>query len=211
MVWTNLLTSSTVLPFLPSKGWNFGGSYPLGYGLPRSSGGNGGSRENCLGIPKVFPFLAPRGHWHLLALGTGGWFPLSLPTLPLVGSYLGCPQGGVVPDLLCLAFFEKANLSLQIFQHCNHLSHGVQLLSCVPLLWHDLLLCQGTLPLCLEVTSFSPTGSKAADVILASLLFLGLGGMLCEGIVSSLSFTQSPVESPKCESAFFFSIVAQGS
>ena len=30
------------------------GSYPLGYGLPRSSGGNGGSRENCLGIPESF-------------------------------------------------------------------------------------------------------------------------------------------------------------
>ena len=33
----------------------------------------------------------------------------------------------------------------------------------------------------------------------------------CEGTAFSLSFFQSPVESPKCESAFFFSTQAQGS
>ena len=54
-------------------------------------------------------------------------------------------------------------------------------------------------------------GSVVAGGILAPLLFLGLGDMLCEGIISSLSFTQSPAESPKCSSAFFFSTVAQGS
>ena len=96
-------------------------------------------------FPKVFPLLAPGGHWHLPVLGTKGWFPLPLPTLLLAGSYLGCPQGGIVPDLLRFALFEEANLLLQILQHCSHSSHGVQLLPCVPLLWHNLLLCQGHL------------------------------------------------------------------
>ena len=46
-------------------------------------------------------------------------------------------------------------------------------------------------------------GSEAAGGTLAPLLFLSLGAMLCEGIASSLSFTQSPMELPKCEGAFF--------
>ena len=61
---------------------------------------------------------------------------------------------------------------------------------------------KGTSLLCLEANSFSPTGSEAACGILVPLLFLCLGGMLCEGIASSLFFTQSLVESPKCEGAF---------
>ena len=61
---------------------------------------------------------------------------------------------------------------------------------------------KGTSLLCLEATSFSPMGSEAIGGILVPLLFLCLGGMLCEGISFSLFFTQSPVKSPKCESAF---------
>ena len=61
---------------------------------------------------------------------------------------------------------------------------------------------RGTLPLCLEATLFSPTSSEAVGGTLVPLLFLCLGGMLCKGISSSLFFTQSPAESPKCEGAF---------
>ena len=63
--------------------------------------------------------------------------------------------------------------------------------SCLVFLCSDTTSCsvRGTSALCLEATSFSPTGSEAAGGILAALLFLGLGGMLCEGIVSLLSFT----------------------
>ena len=48
---------------------------------------------------------------------------------------------------------------------------------------------RATLFLCLEVTSFSPTGSNAASGTLVPLLFLGLGAVLCERTASSLSFT----------------------
>ena len=92
MVWMNLLTCSTALPFLPSKGWNFRGSYPLGYCLPRSSGGNGGSQENCLGIPESFSFSCSRRaltsasvrYWGLVppptAYPPSGWVLSWLPT-----------------------------------------------------------------------------------------------------------------------------------
>ena len=92
MVWTNLLTCSTTLPFLPSKGWNFGGSYPLGYGLPRSSGGNRGSCENSLGIPESFYLSCSRKaltsasvrYWGLVPPPTAdppsGWVLSWLPT-----------------------------------------------------------------------------------------------------------------------------------
>ena len=85
--------------------------------------------------------------------------------------------------------------------------------SCLACLCSDTTSCsiKGTSPLCLEATSFSPTGSEAAGGILVPLLFFCLGGMLCEGIASSLFFTQSPAKSPKCESAFFFGTQAQGS
>ena len=132
MVWTNLLTCSTALPFLLSKGWNFGGLYPLGYGLPRRRT----SRCKSFNIAVIW------------ATGSGS----------------------------CLAFlcFEATFCSVR-----------------------------GTSPLYLEATSFSPMGSEAASGILAPLLLLGLGGMLCEWIISSLFFSQSPAKSPKCVSAFF--------
>ena len=41
------------------------------------------------------------------------------------------------------------------------------------------------------------------------LLFLGHGVILCEETAFSLSFTQSPTESPKCKSPFSDSIQAQ--
>ena len=85
--------------------------------------------------------------------------------------------------------------------------------SCLAFLCSDTTFCsvRGTSTFCLKSISFSPMGSKAAGGILAPLLFLGLGGMLREGIVSSFFFTQSLVKLPKCESAFFFfNTVAQG-
>ena len=65
------------------------------------------------------------------------------------------------------------------------------------------------MPLYLEAISFSPMGSEVAGGTLAPLLFLGLGAMLCEGTASSLFFTQSPAESPKCEGPFLDSVQAQ--
>ena len=76
--------------------------------------------------------------------------------------------------------------------------------SCLACLYPDTTSCstKGTLPFCLEATLFSSTGLEAAGGILVPLLFLCLGGMLCERIASSLFFTQSPMKLPKCESAF---------
>ena len=65
---------------------------------------------------------------------------------------------------------------------------------------------KGTSFLYLEATLFSPTGSEAAGDALVPLLFLGLGAMFYEGIASSLSFTQSFAESPKCEGPFLDSV-----
>ena len=143
MMWTNLLTCSTALPFLPSKGWNFGSSYPLGYGLPRSSGGNERIPRKLLGDPrKFFPFLLQEGtnicQRQVLGVGSPSHCRPSL----WLGPILVAHRGGVVPDHLRLAFFKEANLLLQILQHCSHSSHEVRLLPCVPLLWHDVLLSQ---------------------------------------------------------------------
>ena len=209
----NLLTCSTALPFLPSKGWNFRGSYFLGYGLPRSSGGNGGSQENCLGIPESFSLSCSRRaltsasvrYWGLVppptAYPPSGWVLSWLPTGGVL-SLTSCVLPSLRRQTSCYKFFNIAVI------------RATRSSSYLAFLCSDTTSCsvKGTSPLCLEATSFSPTGSKATGGTLAPLLFLGLRGMLCEGIVSSLSFTQSPVKSPKCESAFFFfSTVAQGS
>ena len=83
--------------------------------------------------------------------------------------------------------------------------------SCPTCLCLDTTLCstRGTSFLFLVVTSFSPTGLEAANGTLVPLLFLGLGAMLCKGTPSSLSFTQSPVKSPKCEDPFLDNVQAQ--
>ena len=80
--------------------------------------------------------------------------------------------------------------------------------SCLVCLYSDTTPCstRSNPPPCLEATSFSPTGSEAVDGTLVPLLFLCLGGILCEGIASSFFFAQSLVESPKCESAFFVTL-----
>ena len=78
IVWINLPTCSTTLPFLPLKGWNFGGTYPLGYGLPRISGGNGGFWENYLGIPESFSL--PYSKRALTSTSVKYWGLASLPT-----------------------------------------------------------------------------------------------------------------------------------
>ena len=176
----------------------------MGYGLPRSSGGNGGSRENCLGIPESFslscsrraltsasvrywglvppPTSDPPSSWVLTWLPTGGALSLTSCVLPSLRRRTSC----------CKSFNIAVIRATRSGSYLMFLCSGAT--SCS---------VRGTSPLCLEATSFSPTGSEAAGGILASLLLLGLRGMLYEGIVSSLFFTQSPVESPKCESAFF--------
>ena len=181
----------------------------MGYGLPRSSGGNGGSREDCLGILESFSLSYSRKaltsasvrYWGLVPPPTAdppsGWVLSWLP----IGGTLSLTSY-VLPSLrrrtFCCKSFNIAVIRATGFG------------SCLAFLCSDMTSCsiRGTSPLCLKATSFSSTGSEATSGILAPLLFLGLGGMLCEGIVFfffSLSFTQSPVESPKCESALFSS------
>ena len=189
MVWTNLLMCSTALPFLPSKGWNFGGSYPLGYGLPRSSGGNGGSRENCLGIPESFSLSCSKRaltsasvrYW----VGSPSHCRPSLWLSPILVAHRGALSltSCVLPSLRSWASCYKSfNIAVIRATGSN---------SCLAFLCSNTASysVRGTLPLCLEATSFSPTSLEAAGGILAPLLFLGLWGMLCVGIVSSLSFT----------------------
>ena len=212
MVWMNLLMCSTALPFLPSKGWNFGGLYPLGYGLPRSSSGNGGSQENCLGIPESFSFSCYK---RALASASVRYWGLVLPPTidPPSGWVLSwLPTGGT------LSLISYVLPSLRRRTSCSK-SFNIAVIramgsgSCLECLCSDTTSCsiRGTSLLYLEATSFSPTGLEATCGILVPLLFLCLGGMLCERIASSLFFTQSLVESPKCESAFFFGTQAQGS
>ena len=62
---------------------------------------------------------------------------------------------------------------------------------------------KGSLFLCLEATSFSPTGSDVAGGMLVRLLFLDLGAMLCKGTAYSLFFAQSLTESPFNVGSFF--------
>ena len=200
----NLLTCSTTLPFLPTKGWNFGGSYPLGYGLPRSSRGNGGSRENCLGILESFSLSCSR---RVLTSTSVKYWGLALPPT-------ADPPSGCVPSWLpiggTLSLISYVMPSLRRQTSCSRSFNIAVILamrsgSCLVCLCPDITSCstRGTSPLCLEGTSFSPTGSETVGGTLVPLLFLCLGGILCEGIASSLFFAQSPAESPKCENAFF--------
>ena len=177
----------------------------MGYGLPRSSGGNGGSRENCLGIPESFSLSCSKRaltsasvrYWALVPPPTAdppsGWVLSWLPT-----------EGALSLTSYVLPSLRRRTSCCKSFNIAVIRATGSD--SCLAFLCSNTTFCsvKGTSPLCLEATSFSPTGSKAAGGILAPLVFLGLGGMLCEGIISSLFFTQSPVESPKCGSAFFF-------
>ena len=97
------------------------------------------------------------------------------------------------------AYFRSFNIAVILVMRSG---------SCLVCLCPDTTSCstRGTSPLCLEATSFSPTGSEAVGGTLVPLLFLCLGGMLCEGIAYSLFFAQSPVKSPKCESTFFVTL-----
>ena len=199
----NLLTCSTALPFLPSKRWNFGGLYPLGYGLPRSFGGNGESRENCLGIPESFSLSYSR---RALTFASVKYWGLVLPPTadPPFGWVLSWLLiGGTLSLISCvLPSLRRRTSCFRSFNIAVIRAMGSS--SYLACLCPDTISCstRGTSPLYLEATSFSPTGSEAVGGTLVPLLFLCLGGMFCEGIASSLFFTQSPAESPKCESAF---------
>ena len=199
----NLLTCSTAFPFLPSKGRNFGSSYPLGYGLPRSSGGNGGSRENCLAIPKSFSLSCSR---RALTSASVRYWGLVLPptTDPPSGWVLSwLPTRGTLSLISCvLPYLRRRTSYYKSFNITVIWAMGFG--SCLTCLCSDTTSysIRGTSPLCLEATSFSPTGSEAASGILVPLLFLCLGGMLYERIASSLFITQSLVKLPKCENAF---------
>ena len=180
--------------------WGF-----ISYGiwLARSSCGNEGSRENCLGILESFslscskraltsanvkywglpppPTADPHSGWALSWLTTGGTLSLISYVLLSLRRRISC----------CKSFNISA---IRATGSGSYLTR----------LWPNTTSCstRGTSFLCLEATSFSPMGSEAADGTLVPLLFLCLRAMLCEGIASSFSFTQSLVESPKCKGSF---------
>ena len=175
----------------------------MGYGLPRSSGGNRGSRENYLGIYESFSLSCSR---RALTSANVKYWGLVLP--PTVDPLFGCvlswlPTGGT------LSLISYVLPSLRRRTSCSR-SFNIAVIramgsgSCLMCLCPDITSysTRGTSPLCLEATSFSPTGSEAAGGTLVHLLLLCLGAMLCERTASSFSFTQSPAKSPKCKSAF---------
>ena len=180
------------------------------YGLPRSSGGKGGSRENCLGIPESF-FLsyskrvltsASVRYWGLAPPSTvdpsSGW-ALSQLTIGGTLSLISCVLPSLRRQISCYKYFSISTIRATgsgsyLALHCPNTT------SCST---------RGTSFLYLEVTSFSPTGSEVTGGALVPLLFLGLGDMLCEGTAFSLSLTQSPAESPKCDGHFSNSVQAQ--
>ena len=140
--------------------------------MPRSSGGNGGSRENCLTPP---PTADPPSDWALSSLTMGGMLSLISWVLPSLRRRISYYKSFSTSAIRAIGSrFCPARL-------CPNTT------SCFT---------RGTLFLCLEAISFSPTDLEAAGGALVPLLFLGLGAMFCEWTVSSLSFTQSPVESP---------------
>ena len=154
----NLLTCSTALPLLPSKGWNFRSSYPLGYGLPRSSGENGGSRENCLRILESFSLSCSR---RALTSASVKYWGLALP--PTADPSSGCvpswwPVGRTLSLISCVL------PSLRRRTSCSRSFNIAVILamrsgSCLVCLCPDTTSCstRGIPPLCLEATSFSPT------------------------------------------------------
>ena len=184
----NLLTYSTALPFLPSKGWNFGGSYPLG-GLPRSSGGNGGSRENCLGIPESFYLSCSRRALTFANVRYSGLAPPPTADLPFGWALSWLTIGGA----LSLISWVFPFLRRQISYWRSFIISAIRAMGSSPCnsrLCPEIISCpiRGTSFLCLEAILFSPTSSDAAGGTLVPLRFLGLRAMLCEGTTSSLSF-----------------------
>ena len=178
----------------------------MGYGLLRSSGENGGSRENYLGILESFSFSCSKKALTSASVRYWWLIPPPPPTADLPSGWVlsWLPTGGALSLTSCvLPSLRRRTSCCKSFNIAIIRATGSG--SCLVFLCSDATSypVRGTSPLFLEATSFSPTGSEATGGILVSLLFLGLGGMLCEGIVSSLFFTQSPVKSPKCVSAFF--------
>ena len=189
-MWMNLLMCSTALPFLPLKGWNFGGSYPLGYGLPRISGGNGGSQKNCLGILESLSLSCSR---RALTYASVKCWGLVLP--PTADSSSGCVLSWLPTEgTLSLIFCVQPSLRRRIYcSKCFNIAviRAMASSSCLVCLCPDTTSCstRGISPLYLKATSFSPTGLEAVGGTLVPLLFLCLGDMRCEGISSSLFFT----------------------
>ena len=206
MVWTNLLTCSTTLPFLPSKGWNFGGSYPLGYGLLRSSGENGGSRENYLGILESFSFSCSKRALTSASVRYWWLIPPPPPTADLPSGWVlsWLPTGGALSLTSCvLPSLRRWSSRYKSFNIAVIWVTGSG--SCLAFLCSEATSysVRGTSPLCLEATSFSPTGSEATGGILAPLLFLGLGGMLAKGSFIPFLFP-IPSEVTKMWKCLFF-------
>ena len=140
--------------------------------------GMGDTEKIAWGYLRAFPFLVPKGHWHLLAWDTGGCLPLLLLTLPLVGLYTSWPQGAlsliswVLPSLrrqisCCKSF---SIFTIQATVSSSYLAH-----LCLKTTFCS---TKGTSFLYLEATSFSPIGSDATGGTLVPLLFLDLGAIL---------------------------------
>ena len=166
------------------------------------------------GSSRVFPFLAPRGHWRPPVLGTGGWFPPPPPNCRpslWLGPILVAHRRGVVPTLLRFAFFEEVKFSLQILQYCSHLSHGVWLLPCVPLLWGDLLFCQRYLASLSGGHFIFSHGLRSHGWHISAFAVPWSWRHACEGIVYSLSFPNPQRSHQNVKVPFFLSTQARGS
>ena len=154
------------------------------YGLPRSSGGKGGSRENCLGIPESF-FLsyskrvltsASVRYWGLAPLSTvdppSGW-ALSQLTIGGTLSLISCVLPSLRRQISCCKYFSISTIRATGSGSCLAL-HCPDMTSCST---------RGTSFLYLEVTSFSPTGSEVTGGALVPLLFLGLETCSVKGLL----------------------------
>ena len=139
----------------------------MGYGLPKSSGGNGGSQENCLGIPESFSLSYSRRaltsvsirYWGLVPPPTAdppsGWFLSWLPTRGAL-SLTSCILPYLRRRTSCCKSFNIA--VIRAMRYGSYFAFLYSDMTCF---------VKGTSRLCLKATSFSRTGSEAMGGILA--------------------------------------------
>ena len=162
----------------------------MGYGLPRSSSRNGGSRENYLGIPESFSLSCSKRALTFASISYWGLAPPPTADPPSSWALSWLTTGGTLSLISCVLPSLRRRIS-----YCKSFSISAIRATgsgfCLACLCLDMTSCstRGTSFLCLEATSFSPTGLEAVGGALVPLLFFGLGAMLCEGTASSLSFS----------------------
>ena len=191
---THMFHSASISSIERMKLWGF---IPLGVWFAKKFWRERGIPRELLRDPReFFPFSR-----RALTSASVKYWGLALP--PTADPPSGCvpswlPAGGT------LSLISYVLPSLRRRTSCSRSFNIAVILamrsgSCLACLCSDTTSCstKGIAPPCLKATSFSPTGLEAVGGTLVPLLFLCLGGILCEGIASSLFFAQSLVESPK--------------